>query len=92
MRHKNIFLISRHTDWGYRNFIPMIVESFSGWSPRAVDVIKCIGRLQGQRLGIPPADSTTHLFQRLAICLWRGNASLWVRRTPIRPSEADGVI
>ena len=42
--------------------------------------------------GTPPADSTTHLFQRLAICLWRGNASLWVRRIPIRPSEVDGVI
>ena len=74
------------------SFIPMIVESLGGWSPRAVDVIKCIGRLQGQRLGIPPADSTTHLFQRLAICLWRGNVSLWVRRIPIRPPEVDGVI
>ena len=73
-------------------FIPLIVESLGGWSPRAVDVIKNIGRLQGQRLGTPPADSTTHLFQRLAICLWRGNASLWVRRIPIRPSEVDGVI
>ena len=74
------------------SFIPMIVESLGGWSPRAVDVIKCIGHLQGQRLGIPPADSTTHLFQRLAICLWRGNASLWVWRIPIRPPEVDGVI
>ena len=74
------------------SFIPMIVESLGGWSPRAVDVIKCIGRLQGQRLGIPPADSTTHLFQCLAICLWQGNASLWVRRIPIRPPEVDGVI
>ena len=30
------------------SFIPMIVASLGGWSPRAVDVIKCIGRLQGQ--------------------------------------------
>ena len=34
-------------------FIPLIVESLGGWSPRAVDVIKNIGRLQGQRLGTP---------------------------------------
>ena len=74
------------------SFIPLLVESLGGWNSRAMEVIKGIGRLQGQRLGIPPADSTTHLFQRLAICLWRGNASLWVRRIPIRPSEVDGVI
>ena len=48
-------------------FIPLIVESLGGWSPRAVDVIKNIGRLQGQRLGTPPADSTTHLSRHLPL-------------------------
>ena len=43
-----------------------------------------------QRLGIPPPH--THLFQRLAIRLWRGNATMWIRRTPIRPVEVDGVV
>ena len=38
--------------------------------------IGSIGRLLGQRLGIPPAESTRHLFQRLSIALWRGNAAL----------------
>ena len=62
-----------------------------------IDTIKSLGRLLGQRLG---ADSTTHLFQRLAICLWKGNAvlrlikglatrdykaSMWIRHTPTRP-------
>ena len=51
-------------------FIPLIAESLGGWSSRAVEVIEGIGRLQGQRMGIPLADSTTHLFQRLAICLY----------------------
>ena len=26
----------------------------------------------GQRLGLPPNETTKHLFQRLAICLWKG--------------------
>ena len=46
-------------------FIPLVVESLGGWSETAVHSIKSIGRQLGQRLGIPPADSTTHLFQRL---------------------------
>ena len=42
-------------------FIPMVVESLGGWGEEAVHTIKNIGR---------------HLFQRLAIILCRGNATL----------------
>ena len=73
-------------------FVPLVVESLGGWSETAVHSIKSIGRQLGQRLGIPPADSTTHLFQRLSICLWRGNAAMWIRRCPISSVEVDGVI
>ncbi len=73
-------------------FIPLVAETLGGWSNRASDTIKDIGRLQGQRLGIPPADSITHLVQRLAIFLWRGNASMWMRRIPIGSVVVDGVI
>ena len=72
-------------------FIPLVAESIGGWSDWAEETIRDIGRLQGQRLGIPPAEATSHLFQRLAICLWRGNAALWIRRMPIRPSSVDGI-
>ena len=72
-------------------FIPLVAESIGGWSDWAEETIRDIGRLQGQRLGIPPADATSHLFQRLAICLWRGNAALWIRRMLIRPSSVDGI-
>ncbi len=61
-------------------FVPIVVESLGGWSQEAIQIIRSIGRLQGQRLGTSPADSTRHLFQRLAISLWKGNASLWIRR------------
>ena len=49
-------------------FIPLVVESLGGWSEEAIQIIKSIGRLQGQRLGIPPPETTRHLFQRLATC------------------------
>ena len=74
------------------SFIPLIVETFGGWSNLAVETIKSIGRLQGQRLGISPAQTTTHLFQRLAICLWKGNATMWMRRLPVRSPKIDGVV
>ena len=73
-------------------FVPLVVESLGGWSETAVHSIKSIGRQLRLRLGIPPADSTTHLFQRLSICLWRGNAAMWIRRCPISSAEVDGVV
>ena len=74
------------------SFNPLVVETIGGWSDWAADTIQSFGRLLGQRLGIPSSDSTTHLFQRLSICLWRGNATMWIRCTPIRPPEVDGVV
>ena len=73
-------------------FVPLVVESLGGWSETAVHSIKSIGHQLGQRLGIPPADSTTHLFQRFSICLCRGNAAMWIRRCPISSAEVDGVV
>ena len=74
------------------DFIPLVVESLGGWDDEAIATIGLIGRLLGQRLGIPPAESTCHLFQRLSIALWHGNAALWTRRIPIRSPVVDGVI
>ena len=58
-------------------------------APSPTSVAFC---LQGQRLGISPPESTNHLFQRLAISLWWGNAALWIRRQPALPAEEDGII
>ena len=74
------------------SFIPLAIESLGGLSVTASDTISSIGRLMGQRLGIPPADSTRHLFQRMAICLWRGNATAWINRSPSLSPSLDGVI
>ena len=73
-------------------FIPLAAESLGGWSSEAIDTISSIGKLLGQRLGISPSETTRHLFQRLAIALWKGNATLWIHRQPTRPSSVDGII
>ena len=52
------------------SFVPLVVETLGGWCEGAVHTIRDIGKLQGLRLGISPAESTRHLFQHLAISLW----------------------
>jgi hypothetical protein len=37
-------------------------------------------------------EAGRHLFQRLSICLWRGNATLWAHRLPPRSAWVDGNI
>ena len=74
------------------SFVPLVVETLGGWSCEAVETIKAIGRLQGQRLGLPSSESTSHIFQQLAIRLWRGNASMWAMRIPVFSPTIDGVM
>ena len=42
-------------------FVPLVVESMGRWSDEAIHTVASIGRLQGQRLGIPPSESIRHL-------------------------------
>ena len=74
------------------HFVPIVAETLGGWSELAIDTIKSIGHLQGQRQGIPPPDSIRHHFQRLAISVWKGNATLWICRQPTRPVAVDGIV
>jgi len=74
------------------SFVPLVVETLGGWSDLAAETLSSIGRLLGQRLGIPPAEATRHLFQRCAIALWKGNATLWIRRSPTNPPSVDGIL
>ena len=74
------------------DFIPLVVETLGGWSARATEVISQLGRLMASRSGSSPSDSTRHLFQRLAICLWRGNAAMWAVRLPTTTPSVDGLI
>ena len=73
-------------------FIPCAIETVGGMSILAAETIANIGRLLGQRLGLPPHESTRHLFQRLSISLWRGNAALWIHRSLAPAPQLDGVV
>ena len=74
------------------SFVPLVVETLGGWSKGAADALTSIGHLLGQWLGIPPSESTSHLFQRCAITLWRGNATLWLCRLPVWLPMVDGIL
>ena len=57
--------------------VPMVVEAQGGWAPEAIGTIRRIGDFLGQRSHpSDPTFVTKHLFGRLAITLWRGNATL----------------
>ena len=71
---------------------PLVIESLGGWSDLAVKTLSSIGRFLGQWLGILPSDSVRHLFQRCAISLWMGNASLWLHRYPTISPHIDSII
>ena len=73
-------------------FTPLVIESLGRWSDDAIGTISRIGRLMGQRSGSPPAEATRHLFQKLAISLWRGNATMWLRRLPTHSAQINGII
>ena len=74
------------------SFLPIVAETLGGWSPDSIAQIARIGRLAVQRLDIPPATAVRHLFQRLSIILWKGNATLWSSRLPLHSAWVDGNI
>ena len=74
------------------SFIPLAFETLGGMSDTTADTITSLGRLIGQRFGISPSESSRQLFQRLAISLWRGNATAWIHRCPPPAPNLDGVV
>ena len=74
------------------SFTPLAIETLGGLSDTTADTISNIGRLIGQRFGISPIESSRQLFQRLAISLWRGNASAWIHRCLPPAPFLDGVV
>jgi len=61
-------------------FQPLVVESFGGWDPVAVDFLKKMATKEARRWGKTPAVEIKHFFQRLSIALQRGNAALLIAR------------
>ena len=72
------------------SFIPLAIESLGGLIDTTSDTISSISRLLGQRLGISTCESTCHLFQKISLSLWRGNATACVNCTPSLTPSFDG--
>ena len=68
---------------------PMVAESLGGWSDEAIFIIQRVGRMLGQRLGVSPHIIIRQIFQKLAVTLWRGNATLLLRRRHPGPLALD---
>ena len=49
------------------SYVPLAVETLGGWSEEAVETIRYISQLQGQRLGLSFSETIAHLLQRLAV-------------------------
>ena len=75
------------------DFVPLVVETLGGLAVDFIKTITSISHAIADRSGSPePATTSQHLFGRIAITLWRGNASLWMHRHPIFPPSLDGVV
>ena len=75
------------------DFVPLVAETLGGLAEDTITTISSIGRAVSVRAGSEEHTTTTkHLFGRVAIALWRGNANLWLHRHPTLHPSLDGVI
>ena len=75
------------------DFVPVVAETLGGLAEDAITIISAIGRAVSDRVSSDDHAATTkHLFRRVAIALWRGNASMWLHRHPTLPPSLDGII
>ena len=64
----------------------MVVETLGGWQEAAVVQLKKVGAASARQTGEEETERVRHLYQRLAILLVKGNASLFLNRLPTHPS------
>ena len=70
------------------DFIPLMAETLGGLVEDTVTTISAIGKAISAWTGYTCTSSTKHLFGRIAIALWHGNASQWLHRQPSLPPMA----
>ena len=74
------------------HFIPLVAKTLGGLADDTIQTVRSIGKAIADRVGTTDSsNSSKHLFGRLAIALWRGNACLWLHRLPTLPPSLDGV-
>ena len=73
--------------------ILIVAETLGGLAEDATHTIHSPGQAIAERAGSrDPPSTTRHLFQRFAVALWRGNASLWLHRHATLPSFLNGIV
>ena len=65
---------------------PLLADTLGGWAQEAMSTLASIGSLQEKKFGLATGKCTRHLLQRLAITLWRSNASMWACHLEFPPS------
>ena len=68
-------------------FLPIAVESLGAWHPSAIVELKRLGSALARHKGEEEGVTIGRLFQKLSVCLMRGNAALFNNRSP--PDHAD---
>ena len=72
-------------------FIPMAVDTFGRWHPKALEVITTLGRQLARNVGREGGEAVRHLRQRLGVMLVRDSVAMLCARTPtFAPPEVDG--
>jgi hypothetical protein len=63
-------------------FVPLVVSTFGAWDSIAADNIREMAKLQASNNGCAISQTVKHTFEKLAICLQRGNGNLLFNRNP----------
>ena len=71
--------------------IPLVVETLGGWKEQAETQIKRLGAAPSRQTGQEKSVKIKHVFQSLSVSRAKGNAALFLNRTPSFPDpEVDG--
>ena len=95
LQHRLTQKLSKHDEACRRegiSFVPLVVETLGGCEDGAIAAIRKLAAALASRSGVPSATTANHLFQRLAMALWRGNAAMWLRRSVPLPPHVDGLM
>ena len=63
-------------------FIPLAVDTFGRWHPKALEVITTLGRQLARNVGREGGEAVRHLRQRLGVMLVRDSVAMLCARTP----------
>ena len=73
-------------------FVPVVAETLGGLSEDTNEIIGYLATAISQRTDSSDPSNHKHLFHRVAVALWRGNAGLWLYRQPMLAPPIDGIL